>query len=272
MAPSIATPRIDAQKPRASAAGSAPDHPAAGSQVLADRALGLGVEALEGLVHAGRQVLPRVDEQRGLHKAKESRRLERRVHDGAHVGPRTALGLPCLFDLGCRPQHTATRRLDEEGLLAAEVVRDLAREGAGCARDLGGGYIREPAFPEQPAGSVEQRPPRLPARRARCPWIRVRAHRVDCASYKQRSQGVLHHRDRYGSPPRRGGDPDRCPRRVLGLCTRSPKKANSMTPSQPSRPAAAQKRTPRPPMRHPVTGRASSDLVKRPRPSDRRTT
>ena len=214
MAPSIAAPRIVAQNPRASAAGSARiRHPRAArfSRPRArPRRAGARTSRARGArgpIAYERATSPRQREGEPATRPRCPRSRARRCAG-------CACGLPRVRPR-CRPQHAAARRLDVERLLAAEVVRDLARERAGRARDLGGGHRAQPAVPEQPAGRVEQRPPCLPAaaRVARGYACGLR----DRVSYKQRSQGGLHHRDRFGSPPRRGGNPDRCPRPALGL-------------------------------------------------------
>jgi hypothetical protein len=132
--------------------------------------------------------------------------------------------------------------------------------------------VRQAAFRKQPVAGVEQRPARLLARRARRPWVRVVGHAVDCPSYKQRSQGgsrirAVCLRERFGSPPRSGGGPDRRAVRVVGPWTPSPtctRTESSMTSSQSASARDVPTRKPPWPVRHPVTGRATSDLLTRP--------
>ena len=172
------------------------DLPAPGGEVLDDRPLCLGVEAGERLTHAGREVWTAPGEHSRLDEAEQRRILERRVDDRAHVAPRAARRRPGPLDLRRGVQHGTARRLHDERLLAAEVVRHLAREHAGLARrsrrrTRRRGHGRRTAASRRPAahsgsgarprGSHADRPPASD---------RASGTRLDCLPYKQISQLV----------------------------------------------------------------------------------
>jgi hypothetical protein len=125
------------------------------------------VEALEGALDERGELGAPAGEHHRLDEADEGGGSGGRRDDGAHV----ALGRPGagagMLDRGRRAQRAAAGGLHEQRLLRAEVVGDLAREGAGPARDLRHRDVPQPALVEQLARRVEQLRAPLPAGEAR---------------------------------------------------------------------------------------------------------
>src|SRR4051794_10059693 len=146
--------------------------PAAAGEVLLDRARPLGVQALERALDGPGQLGPPAGEEHRLDEAQQRGRVGSGVDDRADVGELRARPRPGPLHLGGGAQHVAARRLDEQGLLGAEVVRDLAREGVRAVRDLGQRDVRKAGGREQRARRVEQ------LRAALAPRLTRRARRV----------------------------------------------------------------------------------------------
>ena len=126
----------------------------------------------------------------------------------ADVRARRARPLAGALDLGRGAQHAAARGLDEQRLLAAEVVRDLARERPRRLRDLGLRDARQAALGEQRRGRVEQRPAGLLPGRAGRAGMRLSHHgSIVCWTNKSvKSAGLFHGL----TPPRAAVDRQRC--------------------------------------------------------------
>src|SRR3954469_416796 len=162
--------------------------PPARGEALGHRALPLGVKARKGVAGERRELGAAANEHGRLDEVEEGRRPERGAHARADVAARGAGAARGPLDLPGGLQHRPARGLDEQRLLAAEVVRHLAGEGAGLAGDLRAGDARHPVLGEQPRRRVEEGTARLAPGLAGGPGVRGGVvHGRDCTSYKQTS-------------------------------------------------------------------------------------
>ena len=143
--------------------------PAARGHFRGIGAQAFGVQPLNRPLHQRREILAPPRQRHRLDEETDGIRSHHAVDQRAGVIRRRQLPSRMLLGGAGDIEHVTARRLDEQRLLGAKIVGNLARKGVGRGRNIGDRNRRQPALLEQPARRIEQPRAHLPARGAGCP-------------------------------------------------------------------------------------------------------
>ena len=126
----------------------------------------LAVQPLDGALDQRREILAAARQRQRF--GKEGDRIRRRhaLDQRARIFPRRLRLQRRLLGRARHIQHVAAGGLDEQRLLGAEVIGDLARKGVGGGRDIRDRGAGQAPLLEQAAGAVEQARAHLASGRA----------------------------------------------------------------------------------------------------------
>jgi len=143
------------------------------------RTRGLDMQPVYGARDLWYKIGPLAGEDQCLDEQDKPISLHQVIDHSFRVGLRGTRPSPCLFDMLSYVEDVATCGFDEQCLLGAEVVGDLAWEGIGGASDSSNGGAIEAVRLEKRACHVEQAGTHFLAGGSRCTDAVARRGRLD---------------------------------------------------------------------------------------------